>query len=344
MDKKKFSIVFLCYNQEAFVEEALVSALDQDFHDFEIIIADDCSTDATPKIISEVLKRHPEAYRARIVRTERNLGIAGNWNQALSHVTGEFIVAMSGDDVSKPERLKCIEKAFSENPDAAATVSQVTVIDAAGRVIFPVFESVSRSMGLHVRSERRSAYEFWSGIPVIGASAAYRASIFEKFGQISSGKAEDNAYFYRALLSGGVTYLPAALVQWRWHGGNVSFGAELGNYTYEKWMNRIIAARQDALDNCKQYRIDADRAFALGIINRSSHQLECSKIDALEGLLMVALAGDDNSRGISFLLRAIWGHLLAERFNLPSVGFSLRTLVKQLMPKSVRLRLTRRTC
>lgn len=342
MNKKKFSIVFLCYNQQAFVEDALVSALNQDFEDFEIVVADDYSTDATPEIISTVLKHHPNAARARIIKPDRNLGIAGNWNRALGHIAGEYVVAMSGDDVSKPERLKCLEKAFTENPRAAAIVSQVTIIDAAGRVMAPHFESITRSKGLHLRNEGVSAYSFWSGVPVIGASAAYRASLFEKFGPISLGQSEDNAYFYRALLSGGVCYSPDVLVLWRWHGRNVSFGAEVGSHEPEKWMRRVIAAKQDALDNCKQYRIDADKAFALRIIDQSARQLEHAKIDALEKLLTVALAGDDTRRGAAFLLHAIWCHLAAERCNLSSLGFSFRTLVKQIVPESLRLRLTRR--
>ena len=342
INSPKISVVFLCYNQEAFVEEALNSALNQQYPDFEVIIGDDCSTDATAKVISKVLATNPNAWRAVRVEADKNLGISGNWNRAVQYVSGEYIVAMAGDDISMPGRLSAVRQAFMEFPAAAAVVSQVTVIDPLGRVIIPEFESSTRSKGLLEKSKTISGYTFWAEAPVLGASAAYRASLAKKFGPLIAGKSEDNAYFYRALLVGSICYLPAALVLWRWHGRNACHGGELGNFTTEAWAARMVSSKEDALANCKQYYVDADRARSLGIIDKDRLVEERQKIKLLEKQLFVALASVDSRYDFISLLMAIWRHIFAERFKIQSLAFGFRSLIKPLLPMSVRLRSTRR--
>jgi glycosyltransferase involved in cell wall biosynthesis len=342
MIKPKISIIFICYNHEAFVEEALNSALSQQFDDFEVLIADDCSTDGTVDVISRVLEVNPNAWRARWVKANRNLGISGNWSRAVQSVRGEYIVGMSGDDVSKPGRLSEISRVFSDQTEVTAVVSQVTVINKSGEVIMPRFESATRSSGLLKKSQTTSGYTFWSDAPVIGASAAYRSDLARDFGPLLAGKSEDNSYFYRALLLGSVYYIPTPLVLWRWHGRNASFGAELGTFTAESLLARAASVKEDALANCRQYYADAERAYVLGAISDKRLAEERQKIGQLEKLLSVALASEDPRQSYGVLLSAVWSHLAAERYSFQSIAFSLRALAKPLLPLALRLRLTRR--
>ena len=59
------------YNGEGFLQPAIESILNQAFRDFELIVIDDCSIDSTPQILSEFTDE-----RMRVIRNERNLGIA----------------------------------------------------------------------------------------------------------------------------------------------------------------------------------------------------------------------------------------------------------------------------
>lgn len=341
MRAPKISVIFISYNQESFVADALMSALDQQYPDFELIIADDCSTDGTMNVINDVLATHPKAGKAIIVRANQNLGISGNWNRALEQATGEYIVGMAGDDISLPGRLQAVIEAFRNHEDAYAVVSQVAVIDAYGRTIKAGFESGNRSSGLLKRCQEVSGYNFWSGAPVIGASAAYRSDLFKLFGPLVAGKSEDNSYFYRALLLGSVYYLPEPLVLWRWHGGNASFGAEICNQSAEAWHSRSVANKKDALDNCTQYSVDLERAYSLGLINKARLSEERLKIDLLAKFLRVSWASEDPGQGFGFLLKSILVHLVAERFRIQSLKFALRSLIRPLLPLPIRWRLAR---
>ena len=71
--KTKVSVCVVTYNQEKYIRKCLQSIIDQkaDF-DFEIIIADDCSTDNTPTIIQEFYAKYPEIVKP--IFREKNIG------------------------------------------------------------------------------------------------------------------------------------------------------------------------------------------------------------------------------------------------------------------------------
>lgn len=326
------------------MEAALRSALDQDYPDFEVIVADDCSIDGTPDLIREVLESHVKSGVARLSKNDHNLGLVGNWNQAIGHATGEILVAMAGDDISLPGRLRRIQKAFSDNPAAAAVVSQVSVIDSQGRILIPEFEPPAlRPRETFIRRDPRlSAYAFGSNVPVIGASAAYRARLAKDFDPITKGKSEDNVFFYRALLAGGVCYVPEALVLWRWHGRNVSLGAELSGEDAAASNARQVSARECELTICEQFRLDAGKARALGMIDERGLRLELRRIMLLERFRKVCLASIDPGHSPYALVKAVWIHLVGERFAPAAIGFSVRSLIKSMLPMSVRMNLNKR--
>ncbi len=98
------SIHIICYNQAEFVRQALVSAIEQTYPNLEIIIADDCSIDATREVIEQVLHNYPRGNVIKIFN-QKNLGITQNSNVALSRCKGEFIAFMGGDDVLLPGKI-----------------------------------------------------------------------------------------------------------------------------------------------------------------------------------------------------------------------------------------------
>lgn len=97
MNKPKVSIVTITYNHEKYVRDALESFLNQktDFI-FEIIIADDCSTDKTPDIIKEYSKNYPTIINP--ILRGKNIGAVNNSIDALKRAKGEYIALCEGDD------------------------------------------------------------------------------------------------------------------------------------------------------------------------------------------------------------------------------------------------------
>lgn len=95
----RFSIVIACYNQEAFIREAVESALAQRSPDKEIIVVDDCSSDGTV----DVLRTFGDAINLSVL--PENGGVYTSRNHGASLANGEYLVFLDGDDVLMPWAL-----------------------------------------------------------------------------------------------------------------------------------------------------------------------------------------------------------------------------------------------
>lgn len=97
------SVVMPVYNGEKFLAEAIDSILTQTFADFEFIIVDDASEDASAEIIRAYEKADD---RIQVVSLEENCGDGGARNAGIALASGVYIAAMDCDDVSLPNRLR----------------------------------------------------------------------------------------------------------------------------------------------------------------------------------------------------------------------------------------------
>lgn len=117
------------YNAEKYLREAIESILQQTFTDFEFLIIDDGSTDASAAIIK--LFSDP---RIVYLKNEFNLGLAASLNKGLELARGEFIARMDADDISLPNRL-ATQYAFLQNhPEIDLCGSGIKYIDAHAAV------------------------------------------------------------------------------------------------------------------------------------------------------------------------------------------------------------------
>lgn len=96
-----FTVGMPVYNHQAFVAEAIRSVLDQDFRDFELIIVDDGSTDASPGIIDDFARRDP---RIRVIH-QANAGVQRARNTIVSHARAPWLTWLDSDDVWYKETL-----------------------------------------------------------------------------------------------------------------------------------------------------------------------------------------------------------------------------------------------
>ena len=94
------SVCIPCYNGAEFLGRTLESVLAQTFTDFEVVLADDKSTDDTASVVGGY--RDP---RIKFTRNERNLGLGFNWNLVLSRSTGKYVKLLCEDDLLHPECL-----------------------------------------------------------------------------------------------------------------------------------------------------------------------------------------------------------------------------------------------
>lgn len=95
----KASVCMITYGHEKYIEEAILSILDQVVNfDFDLIISNDKSPDATDTKIKELIKVHPKGERIKYFKQETNLGITSNFVFALKQCEGEYIAICEGDD------------------------------------------------------------------------------------------------------------------------------------------------------------------------------------------------------------------------------------------------------
>jgi len=126
----RVSVFIPVHNRAAYVAVAINSLLAQDFGDFELIVVDDGSSDATP----EVLERFDDP-RLRIARQPRNLGIPAARNRGLALARGEYIALLDSDDHAYPTRLRRQVEWLDAHPDIVQLGSWCSFMDADGRML-----------------------------------------------------------------------------------------------------------------------------------------------------------------------------------------------------------------
>ena len=92
----KISVVLPVYNGERYLRESLDSILAQTMGDFELIVVDDCSTDATSVILAEYAVRDS---RIRIIRNAENQKLPRSLNIGFAEARGEYLTWTSDDNV-----------------------------------------------------------------------------------------------------------------------------------------------------------------------------------------------------------------------------------------------------
>jgi len=118
------------FNAAPYVKEAIQSVLDQTFQDYEFIIVDDGSTDASLQVIQSFTDP-----RIKLIEHHTNAGLIATLNEGLQRADGEFIARIDADDIwtSKDKLAKQLEH-FDHSPDCVLVGTWATVIDEDGAV------------------------------------------------------------------------------------------------------------------------------------------------------------------------------------------------------------------
>ncbi|MEG5093141.1 glycosyltransferase, partial [Microcoleus sp. B13-B4] len=151
----KVSICIPTYNGEAFIGEAIQSALAQTYPNIELIISDDGSTDRTIAIAQSFQSQTLVDFR---IILHRNYGLSQNWNFCISQATGQYIKFLFQDDLLAPE---CIEKMVAlaqANPEIGMVFSPrgITIAEDESN---PILRRASQSI--------KDLHKSWSNLKSI---------------------------------------------------------------------------------------------------------------------------------------------------------------------------------
>ena len=120
------------YNGEDFLADALESVAVQTLSDYQLIICDNASTDAT----EDICRRYAAGdTRIQYIRNSVNLGAGPNLNLTFKYATGRYFKWVSHDDTMMPDYLEKMVARLEANSDAALCHSLVKLIDAAGQTL-----------------------------------------------------------------------------------------------------------------------------------------------------------------------------------------------------------------
>ena len=150
------TIAIPTYNRPDFVLQAIESALNQTYHNIEVIIADNSPEDDTEKIVRTIVDS-----RLRYCRHDRNIGFSANWNYCLSIASGEYFLLLSDDDLLEPTAIEHLLAPFtgSKGEEVAFVYGRVNIEDTAvaASTDGPLSETVP-SFTKEFFSGRRSIY------------------------------------------------------------------------------------------------------------------------------------------------------------------------------------------
>lgn len=132
-DQFRVSIIISSYNQRAYLVEALDSVMRQTLRPFEIIIADDASTDGSQEAILSFARQHPDWIKYYF--QPNNVGIPKNRNSALRMVQGNYVGILDGDDTFVPDKLEKQFEALRRVPNANAVYGNFYRVASDGRTV-----------------------------------------------------------------------------------------------------------------------------------------------------------------------------------------------------------------
>lgn len=303
------SVVMTVYNGEKYLAQAIESVLAQTFTDFELLLVDDGSNDASLDILRSYEIRDK---RVRIFALDRNVGQAAAQNTGIAAANGDFIAFMDADDMSLPLRLEKQVDFLQRNPKIGLVGTFMRWVDQDMQPL------QSYSLPL---DHPTIALHLFIGASLHGPTAMIRRSFLravEGFGA-SVRRCQDMEFYLRLLRNTRIKFanLPETLYVYRVHQQQKS-SYQRGSLQVEK-NAECVAHRDRALECLWNEKPDAalsDRFFRL----RVGHKLGWADRKA---------AKRDIIRLIEAMLATGW----VERGDKPPLYAAMNQRLEQVSPR-----------
>ena len=200
------------YNHEAYVEQAILSIVNQTYQDFELIVIDDGSIDRTPEILERLSREHGFHYER-----QENMGVCRTLNKLIGLGKGEYMTGCASDDFWPLTRLEEQVAALDANPDSALVHGIVISVDLDGAerpgTKFP-FERLADGSNAYMQLLRRKR-DYFAGTIMV------RRSIYEVVGGYDEDiKVEDQDWILRVTRRCAIKACNCEWMYYRQHGEN----------------------------------------------------------------------------------------------------------------------------
>jgi glycosyltransferase involved in cell wall biosynthesis len=206
----KVSVVIPAYNQAQYLGPAINSVLVQTYHDYEIIVVDDGSTDDTP-IIAQQFQDAIHYIR------QTNQGLSAARNTAIRKAQADIIALLDSDDLWEPQFLEKMVAHLNNHPEAAAVYCGFQYVDAAGQ---PVGQPSCKV----VLPENFHRTIIFKGNWLVPCAVVFRRRLAEEVGlfEESIGPVADSDLWTKLSARYPLVGLPEVLVKYRRHDSNMT--------------------------------------------------------------------------------------------------------------------------
>jgi glycosyltransferase involved in cell wall biosynthesis len=229
MNNPKISVIVPAYNCAKYIEDSIRSLFVQSFKDFEIIIINDGSTDATFYIISSLISTCPEEFKDRIIliNNKKNSGCFQSRTIGIKKAKGEYVLIHDADDISLPYRIEKQYNFLEKNKEVWCVGGHSININEEGKEIgyfdYPPEKNKDIIRGF-VNCKNL----------VMDPTTMFRKDIFEKLGGYSFDHDRfligDMDLWVRSILSGEkISNLLEPLIKYRFnsHGNTLKYKKEM---------------------------------------------------------------------------------------------------------------------
>ncbi len=211
------------------LKEAINSVINQIYSNWELCIADDCSTNPEIKSILQVYQNMDQ--RIKVVYRTENGHISATSNSALKLVTGEYTALLDHDDILPATALYLVAETINKFPDSKLIYSDEDKIDSLGNRTEPYFKCDWNP-------------ELFYGQNYISHLGVYSSNILKKIGGFRVGFEGSQDYdlalrFIEQIKSEDIIHIPRVLYHWRLHEKSTSFDINSKTYAYSSAVNAI---------------------------------------------------------------------------------------------------------
>ncbi|MBO4294222.1 MAG: glycosyltransferase family 2 protein [Alphaproteobacteria bacterium] len=203
------SVIIPAYNHENFVQETLLSIINQTYKNIELIVIDDGSKDTTFQVIEKTLKAYPDRFVRTDISTQSNAGTTITLNRLLKKAEGDFVYLIASDDVAYPTAIEKELKFLQTHPDYVLAVGDNRFIDENGN-------PVAVRSDLSVETDfSKPAFKTFAHLlhvkPLLSGKGLYQSGLFGNYFELLHfGNHVPNGYLIRKSALDKFTFTPDA--------------------------------------------------------------------------------------------------------------------------------------
>lgn len=247
-----FSFVLPAYKGK-YLREAIGSILAQNYHDFELVVVDDCSTDPIREIVDSYDDKRISYYL-----NEQNIGgndLVAQWNHCLEYAKGDYVILATDDDLYESTFLSSFVPLIEKYPDVDLFRARILTIDANGTITS--IDKCYKEYLSSVEFRYHMMHGMQGGIPQY---IFKRKTLVNKGGFVNFPKAWASDDATALMMSDrGVVTSQEHLVRFRYSGVNISSDRSQGlekfkaRLQFSRWLQQQRVETNDMADDWQRF-------------------------------------------------------------------------------------------